>query len=125
MISKESLQYIIFEWIKPKLDKCVASGGRCLSGLDAIGFYLYLNYGVGRRHRQIGVQSVSYADEHLGYDIWIWRGDNVNIRIRKDSIEFIENSKFEDFSKEEMRDLYNKIKNTRIIKCVLNEEDIK
>ena len=125
IITKKDLYDIIFEWIKPKLDKCLASGGRCLSGSDARGFYLYLNTGVGRRHRQIGAQSVLYGDGHLGYEIWSWRGDNVNIRIRKDSIEFIENSKFEDFSKEDMKELYYKITNHMFNCGVLNEEDIK
>ena len=36
---------------------------------------------------------------------------NVNIKIRENSIEFIEDSNFQGFSKEEIEDLYDVLKN--------------
>lgn len=110
MITKDSLHNIMFEWITSELDECVASGGYWSYGSIAGGFYWSLSHGVGARFRHIGERSC-YGDEHLGYDIWTDDRGNVNIKIRKDSIEFIENSKFEDFSKEDMKELYYKITN--------------
>ena len=122
MISKEALQYIITSWLRPKIDKYEPSGEIWCFGWDACSFGWDLYSGADRWISTIGVR-VCYDDKNdcVGYDIWSYDRGNTNIKIRKDSIEFIEDSEFKDFSKEEIRDLYDKIKNTRIIKCVLNE----
>ena len=109
MISKDSLHHIMFEWITSELDKCVASGGYWNHGSTADGFCWYLDGGVGIRYRGIGAQAC-YGDEHLGYDIWTNDRRNINIKIRRNSIEFIDESEFKYFTKEEIRDLYDKIK---------------
>ena len=124
MITKDSLYRIMFEWITSELDECVASGGFWYYGSGAGGFCWALNFGVGSRDRHIGAQSC-YGDEYLGYDIWTDDRKNVNIKIRRNSIEFIEESEFKDFTKEDMKELYYKIMN-RMLNCgALNEEDIK
>ena len=126
MISKETLQYIITNWLQPKIDEYEPSGEIWCFGWDALSFGWDLYSGADRWISTIGVR-VCYDDKNdcVGYDIWSYDRANTNIKIRKDSIEFIEDSEFKDFSKEEIRDLYDKIKNTRIIKYVLNEEDTK
>ena len=124
IITKNDLYDIMFEWIKPKLDECVASGGDCIDGSTAGGLYWHLYTDVGYRVRSIGAR-LCYGDEHLGYNIWTDGRGNVNIKIRRNSIEFIEESEFLDFSKEAMKELYYKIM-THMLNCgALNEEDIK
>ena len=122
MISKEALQYIITKWLQPKIDEYEPSGEIWCFGWDACSFGWDLYSGADRWISTIGVR-VCYDDKNdcVGYDIWTDDRRNANIKIRRNSIEFIEESEFKDFSKEEIRDLYDKIKNTRIIKCVLNE----
>ena len=79
---------------------------------DAGGFCWDLGDGVGRRYRAIGVH-VCYDNEKtiVGYDICTEDMGNVNIKIRENSIEFIEDSNFQGFSKEEIEDLYDVLKN--------------
>ena len=124
MITKDSLHNIMFEWITSELDECVASGGYWNHGSIAGGFYWHLNIDVGARDRSISAQAC-YGDEHLGYDIWTDDRRNANIKIRRNSIEFIEESEFKDFSKEDMKELYYKIMNHMLNCGALNEEDIK
>lgn len=112
MISEKSLCDIIANWIQPKIDEYGSSGGWYTVGSGANGSYWILYYKLGLHARTI-CERLCYDDKNdcIGYDIWTWYGDNVNIKIRKDSVEFIEGSEFEHFSKEEIRDLYDKIKN--------------
>lgn len=125
MISKESLQYIITKWLQSKIDEYDSPGYRYDYSL-MFGLNWHMSIGFGVRDRHIGAH-LHYGDKHvvIGYDIWTYDRSNINISIREGVIEFIEDSEFLDFTKEDMKDLYNKIKNTRIIKYVLNEEDIK
>ena len=126
MISKEALQYIITNWLQPKIDEYEPSGEIWCFGWDALSFGWDLYSGADRWISTIGVR-VCYDNEKVivGYDICTNDSKNVNIKIRENSIEFIENSKFEDFSKEDMKELYYKITNHTFNCGVLNEEDIK
>ena len=113
IITKKDLYDIIFEWIKPKLDECAESlGGGWNFGSAAGGFSWFLYIGVGFRYRHVGTR-VCYDNEKVivGCDICTEDMGNVNIKIRGDSIEFIEDSNFHDFTKEEIEDLYDKLKN--------------
>ena len=126
MITKESLQNIMRSWIKPIIDNVESLGGHWNNGSDVGGFYWGLYYGVGSRRRIIGAR-LCYDNEKVivGYDIYTNYFNNVNIKIRENSIEFIEDSNFKCFTKEEVKDLYYKITNHMFNCGVLNEEDIK
>lgn len=117
MISKESLHHIMYEWIKPKLNECESSGGSCYYGSRNSGFDWGMYDNTGNRGYYLGA-SLCYDDNNvvIGYDIWSYDVAYVNIKIRVNSIEFIEDSEFRCFTKEEMKDLYDKIKS------VLQEE---
>ena len=111
MISKESLHLIMSEWIKPRLNECESSGGSCYYGSMNRGFSWGIYDNTGNRGCHLGA-SLCYDDNNvvIGYDIYSYDTAYVIIRIRGNSIEFIEDSEFKDFSKEEMKDLYDKIK---------------
>ena len=111
MISKEALQYIITNWLQPKIDEYEPSGEIWCFGWDAHSFGWDLYSGVGYRHRYIGARVCCDNEKTIvGYDICTEDMGNVNIKIRENSIEFIEDSNFQGFTKEEMKDLYDKIK---------------
>lgn len=112
MITKGALYDIMHSWVKPIIDNVESLGGRWFSGSGAGGFYWHLNGGVGGRVRGIGAH-VCYDNEKtiVGYDICTEDMGNVNIKIRENSIEFIEDSNFQGFSKEEIEDLYDVLKN--------------
>lgn len=126
MITKDTLYDIMRSWVKPIIDNVESLGGGWYGGSGAGGFSWVLYGGVGGRFRGISAR-VCYDNEKtiVGYDICTDDMENVNIKIRENSIEFIENSKFEDFSKEDMKELYYKITNHMFNCGVLNEEDIK
>ena len=126
MITKDTLYDIMRSWVKPIIDNVESLGGGWYGGSAAGGFSWVLYGGVGGRFRGISAR-VCYDNEKtiVGYDICTDDMENVNIKIRENSIEFIENSKFEDFSKEDMKELYYKITNHMFNCGVLNEEDIK
>ena len=112
MITKGALYDIIHSWIKPIIDNVESLRGCWSHSSFAGGFCWDLGDGVGRRYRAIGVH-VCYDNEKtiVGYDICTEDMGNVNIKIRENSIEFIEDSNFQGFSKEEIEDLYDVLKN--------------
>lgn len=112
VISKESLYYIISEWLKPELDSYDLMRDGWLYQLSNEGFYWYLVNSVGVRIRGIGARICHDDNDNsfIGYNIWTYDVRNVNIRIREDSIKFIEDSEFKGFTREEMKDLYDRIK---------------
>ena len=112
MITKESLQNIMCEWVKPIIDNVESLRGCWSHSSFAGGFCWDLGDGVGRRYRAIGT-NICYDNEKVivGYDIWTGGPENVNIKIRENSIEFIEAPNFQGFSKEEIEDLYDVLKN--------------
>ena len=112
MITKDTLYDIMSYWLKPFIDNVESSGGDWNGGSVAGGFCWGLYSGVGYRHRYIGAR-VCYDNEKtiVGYDICTEDMGNVNIKIRENSIEFIEDSNFQGFSKEEIEDLYDVLKN--------------
>ena len=111
MITKDTLYDIMSSWLKPIIDNVESLGGGWHYGSFAGGFDWYLDNGVGSRYRTVGAR-LCYDNEKVivGYDIYTNYVNNVNIKIRENSIEFIEDSNFHDFTKEEMKDLYDKIK---------------
>ena len=112
MITKVTLYDIMSSWLKPIIDNFESLGGHWTNGSLVDGFYWTLFGGVGNRYRAIGVH-VCYDNEKdiVGYDIWTGGSENVNIKIRENSIEFIEDPNFQGFSKEEIEDLYDVLKN--------------
>lgn len=109
IITKESLRHIMSDWIKPKTDECESLRGEWTSGSDVDGHFSW-HLRIGARFCDIGMRlCYNNKNEFTGYDVWTHNRVNVNIRIRKDIIEFIENSEFQSFTKEEMKDLYDKI----------------
>lgn len=112
MITKDILYDIMRSWVKPIIDNVESLGGGWHGGSGAGGFYWNLFSGVGYRYRNVGAR-LCYDNEKVivGYDIYTNYFKNVNIKIRENSIEFIEDSNFKCFTKEEIEDLYDKLKN--------------
>lgn len=112
MITKDTLYDIMRSWVKPIIDNVESLGGGWNYGSHAGGFYWHLYVGVGSRARTIGAR-LCYDNEKaiVGYDIYTNYSKNVNIKIRENSIEFIEDPIFHDFTKEEIEDLYDVLKN--------------
>ena len=112
MITKGALYDIMHSWVKPIIDNVESLGGRWRSGSYADGFCWTLYFGVGSRSRKIGARVCCDNEKTIvGYDIFTDDLKNVNIKIRENSIEFIEDSNFHDFTKEEIEDLYDVLKN--------------
>ena len=112
MITKDALYDIMRSWVKPIIDNVESLGGRWRSGSYADGFCWTLYFGVGSRARRIGARVCCDNEKTIvGYDIFTDDLKNVNIKIRERSIEFIEDSDFPGFSKEEIEDLYDVLKN--------------
>ena len=111
-ITKDTLYDIMRSWVKPIIDNVESLGGGWNNGSNAGGFYWTLLNGVGYRGRNVGAR-LYYNNEKVivGYDIYTNYFNNVNIKIRERSIEFIEDSDFPGFSKEEIEDLYDVLKN--------------
>lgn len=114
MITKGALYDIMHSWVKPIIDN-VESLGDCWSHSSGSGGFVWNLYiGTGSRHRYRAIGAHVCRDNEkaiVGYDICTYDIDNVNIKIRGDSIEFIEDSDFQCFSKEEIEDLYDVLKN--------------
>ena len=111
MITKDTLYDIMRSWVKPIIDNVESLGGGWHCGSGAGGFSWVLYGGVGGRFRGISARVCCDNEKTIvGYDICTEDMGNVNIKIRENSIEFIEDSNFHDFTKEEMKDLYDKIK---------------
>ena len=112
MITKGALYDIMCSWVKPIIDNAESLGGRWSFGSYAGGFSWRVAACVGSLYRFIGAR-VCYDNEKVivGYDICTDDMGNVNIKIRENSIEFIEDSTFHDFTKEEIEDLYDVLKN--------------
>lgn len=114
MITKGALYDIMHSWVKPIIDN-VESLGDCWSHSSGAGGFVWNLYiGTGSRHRYRAIGAHVCRDNEkaiVGYDICTYDMDNVNIKIRGDSIEFIEDSDFQCFSKEEIKDLYDVLKN--------------
>lgn len=114
MITKGALYHIMHSWVKPIIDN-VESLGDCWSHSSGSGGFVWNLYiGTGSRHRYRAIGAHVCRDNEkaiVGYDICTYDMDNVNIKIRGDSIEFIEDSDFQCFSKEEIEDLYDVLKN--------------
>lgn len=108
--TKKTLCDIITNWLRTELDKYESSDYSLHFDCNTDNFDWYLSH--KHFHDQcLGVRLFyDRADNFIGYAVWTCEPENVNIEIRKDSIEFIENSKFQDFTKEDMKNLYNKIK---------------
>lgn len=106
MLTKNVLYDIMCSWVKPIIDNVESLGGNWGYGSAAGGFYWSLRSGGIGAH-------LCYDDEKVivGYDIYTNYSKNVNIKIRENSIELIEDSNFHDFTKEEIEDLYDKLKN--------------
>ena len=112
MITKDTLYDIMSSWLKPFIDNVESSGGDWNGGSVSGGFCWGLYSGVGYRHRYIGARVCCDNEKTIvGYDICTEDMGNVNIKIRENSIEFIEDSTFRDFLKEEIEDLYDVLKN--------------
>jgi hypothetical protein len=108
LMSQEELSDIMFDYIKPELDKCYSSDGFWTYGFPAGAFCWNLVTGVGNRNRIIGSREYKdHLDIHNG--AYFIEG-NVNIKVFEDHVEFIEDSEFNDFDKEFMHGLYLKIK---------------
>ena len=112
MLTKDVLYDIMCSWVKPIIDNAESLGGRWSFGSYAGGFSWRVAACVGSLYRFIGAR-VCYDNEKVivGYDICTDDMGNVNIKIRENSIEFIEDSTFHDFTKEEIEDLYDVLKN--------------
>lgn len=110
-ITKDILYDIMSSWVKPIIDNVESLGDRWSHSSGAGGFVWNLHIGVGSRYRAIGAH-VCYDNEKtiVGYDICTEDMGNVNIKIRENSIEFIEDSNFQGFTKEEIEDLYDVLK---------------
>ena len=112
MITKDTLYDIMRSWVKPIIDNVESLGGYWNYGSTAGGFDWHLHYGVGDRRRTIGARVCCDNEKTIvGYDIFTDDLKNVNIKIRENSIEFIEDSDFQCFTKEEIEDLYDVLKN--------------
>lgn len=114
LISKDKLMEIFKDFLKDNFNEIENYGGGWKSGSDASLFYFRLFSDSSNATSNVGSRLYYKDDELIGYDIWNrWSSNHyyVNIKIRGNNIEFIEDSKFEDFSKEEMRRLYEMIKN--------------
>ena len=118
LISQDILYDIIYNYIKPELNKCddMISGHWARGSQEGV-FYWHL-HNDGARYRFIG----SYKrDDHWEIYNDYFEEENVNIKVYSDHIEFIENSKFEDFSRDEMYSLYEFLKD----KIFNNKEETK
>lgn len=104
---------IIHEYIKPELDKCIDNGGYWRHAFYNDFFCWYLTCDSSGIVKKLGSLVIKENDEIIGFDIYNTNYSNknhANIKIRKDRIEFIEDSEFKDFNRDFMCGLYEKIK---------------
>lgn len=104
-ISQIELHDIMSKYMKPTIKKYVEEGGYCTAGSNAGAFYWscgatssYASAGIGARF------------ENGCWEIWTNSRDNVNITMDDNVIHFDTRSKFDDFSEEFMRGLYDKLR---------------
>ena len=113
LITNTELHDIMYEYISPEIDKCTTNGSAWYYGSFAGFFYWSLCSSSSYSSVVIGSSFIKENDEIIGFDIYNTYGSNekcVNIKIRKDRIEFIEDSKFCDFNRDFMHGLFEKIK---------------
>lgn len=113
LIDENDLHDIIHEYMKPELTKCVNTGGRWNVGSNAGAFYWNCLNGSSGAYTTIGVHVIKENGEIIGYKVYNTYFNDAaffNIDISKDGIKFIENSKFEDYDRNFMYKLYEKIK---------------
>lgn len=113
LIDKNELYDIIHEYIKPELEKYENNDRSWLGGFDAGLFCWNLYSGSYASYASIGSRIIKENDKVIGFDIYnshSFQEEYVNIKIRKDKIEFLEDSKFEDYDRDFMYKLYEKIK---------------
>jgi hypothetical protein len=121
LISQSRLLVIVYNYIKPELDKCYSSGGDwdIFSMPDV--FAWDLSDGVGNRNRNIGARLRN--DHWVIFNNCYYIEEHVNIKIFNDHVEFIEDSEFDDFDHDFMYDLYMKIKEVVENVTVSNESN--
>ena len=114
LIPKEKLFSFLHEWSKPFIDKFKNIGGGWQSSLGPDGFrwnLITVSDGMGIPALTCELDLI---DDHWDIHNHILNRDDdekyANIRIFNDHIEFIEDSEFTDFSKEEMYSLYEFLK---------------
>ena len=107
LISREVLHPLINEWLKPFIDEWSRLGGYWCNSSGADSFYWYLGISVGSRGRSGGSRLIG---DYWGIYNDFYQEENINIKIFKDHIEFIEDSKFIAFTREEMYSLYTFLK---------------
>jgi hypothetical protein len=107
LISQDELYDIMYNYLKPELDKFNSSGCSWahVSRVDTFYWNLYNNV----EHRIHTIGSCLYNDYWGIYNDWC-ADEYTNIKIYTDHVEFIEESKFTDFDRDFMRGLYDKIK---------------
>lgn len=114
LISKDKLMEIFKDFLKDKFNEIENYGGDWSNRSYADLFFFDVSDDSSHSYLSIGARLYYKDDELIGYNIWnTWSSNHeyINIKIRGNNIEFIEDSKFEDFSKEDMRRLYEMIKN--------------
>ena len=107
LMSQDELHDIMYNYLKPELNKCKEMGGVWADSSNAGGFYWNLGIGVGYRAR---ISSSRLCINHWKIYNNTHKEENVNIKIFNDHVEFIEDSKFTDFDRDFMYGLYFKIK---------------
>lgn len=109
IFTKDEMHNIIFNYIKPELDKYVDMGGCWTYGSQAGHFSWDLHSGVGCRYRDIGLMFLDNGEIHV-YNDYFDKNDHStsNIIVNEDSIRFVDNSKFKDFDRDFMYGLYEK-----------------
>lgn len=107
LMSQDELKEIMYNYLKPELDKCKEMNGICRDGSQAGGFCWYLFDGAGVRTRSIGARLCDGYWEILND---LQNSESVNIKVYPDHVEFIEDSKFNDFDHDFMYELCLKIK---------------
>ena len=116
IIPKDVLIEIFKDFLKDKIINVEKNGGYWSYGFGAGLLDFYLNCSSSAAGLNIGSHLRYEDDKFIGYDIYNTYSayqDYVNIIIRKDSIDFIEDSVFDDFSKDEMRKLYEMIRSVK------------
>lgn len=105
IISQFELYDIMSKYMKPTIKKYTEEGGRWTYGSHAGAFYWHCNSASSSASAAIGARF-----ENGCWKIWTHLSDNVNITMDDNVIHFDTRSKFDDFSEEFMRGLYDKLK---------------
>lgn len=107
LISQDKLCDIMGNHLKQELDECEETGGSWRYGSlsSVFSWKLYDSLGYLNRHIAARLCDDQWEIYNNYYD-----DKDVNIKVFEDHVEFIEESDFDDFSKDFMRGLYEKIK---------------